>query len=80
MIRNLEIVGEASRNIETRYLDFALAHPELPLAVAYQMRNAIAHGYFKVDLHIVWNTIRRDLPTLEKTVGELLQQIAPTSP
>lgn len=80
MIRNLEIVGEASRNIETRYPDFALAHPELPLAVAYQMRNAIAHGYFKVDLHIVWNTIRRDLPTLEKTVGELLQQIAPTSP
>lgn len=80
VIRNLEIIGEASHNIETRYPDFALAHPELPLAVAYQMRNAIAHGYFKVDLHIVWNTIRRDLPTLEKTVGELLQQIAPTSP
>jgi uncharacterized protein with HEPN domain len=38
--------------------------PELPLAFAYQMRNALAHGYFKVDLEIVWNTIQRDLPTL----------------
>ncbi|MDX9706975.1 MAG: DUF86 domain-containing protein [Azospira sp.] len=80
VIRNLEIVGEASRNIETRYPDFARAHPELPLAVAYQMRNAIAHGYFKVDLRVVWNTIRRDLPLLEKTVGELLRQMRPPSP
>ncbi|WP_349255553.1 HepT-like ribonuclease domain-containing protein [Ottowia sp.] len=35
--------------------------PQLPLAVAYQMRNAVAHGYFKVDLGIVWQTIQGDL-------------------
>lgn len=79
-IRNLEIIGEASHNIEVRYPEFAATHPELPLAVAYQMRNAVAHGYFKVDLRIVWNTIRRDLPTLEKTVSLLLRQITPPSP
>lgn len=79
VIRNLEIIGEASRNIEIRYPDFARAHPELPLAVAYQMRNAVAHGYFKVDLQIVWNTVRHDLPLLEKTVGELLAQMTPPS-
>jgi uncharacterized protein with HEPN domain len=33
----------------------------LPLAVAYEMRNAVAHGYFKVDLGIVWKTIHADL-------------------
>jgi uncharacterized protein with HEPN domain len=44
VIRNLEIIGEASHNVETKYPDFAKAHPELPLAVAYQMRNAVAHG------------------------------------
>jgi uncharacterized protein with HEPN domain len=58
VIRNFEIIGEASRNIEVQYPEFSAAHPELPLAFAYQMRNAVAHGYFKVDLEIVWNTIQ----------------------
>jgi uncharacterized protein with HEPN domain len=39
-------------------------HPELPLASAYQMRNAIAHGYFKVDFEIIWKTIHSELPGL----------------
>ena len=64
VIRNFEIIGEASNNIEKQYPEFAAAHPELPLSFAYQMRNAVAHGYFKVDFEIVWRTIRRDLPGL----------------
>lgn len=64
VIRNLEVIGEASRNIEKHHPDFAEKHPELPLGDAYQMRNAIAHGYFKVDLEIVWRTTQRDLPDL----------------
>ena len=44
--------------------EFAAAHPELPLAFAYQMRNAVAHGYFKVDLEIVWKTVQKDLAWL----------------
>lgn len=61
VIRNFEIIGEASKNISKRYPDFAASHPDLPLAVAYEMRNAVAHGYFKVDLGIVWKTIHADL-------------------
>ncbi len=68
VIRNLEIIGEASHNIATHYPQFAANHPELPLAVAYQMRNAVAHGYFKVDLDIVWKTIHSDLPGLYRRV------------
>ena len=68
VIRNFEIIGEASRNISKRYPDFASAHPSLPLAVAYEMRNAVAHGYFSVDLDIVWKTIQRDLPELRKQI------------
>jgi uncharacterized protein with HEPN domain len=44
VIRNFEIIGEASNNIEKYYPDFAIAHPDLPLSFAYQMRNAVAHG------------------------------------
>lgn len=70
VIRNLEIIGEASHNIEVHHPQFAAAHPELPLAFAYQMRNAVAHGYFKVDLEIVWKTIHRDLPRLHAQIEE----------
>ncbi len=68
VIRNLEVIGEASHNIETQCPEFAAAHPELPLAIAYQMRNAVAHGYFKVDLDIVWKTIQSDLSALRVQV------------
>ncbi|WP_216819731.1 DUF86 domain-containing protein [Zoogloea sp. LCSB751] len=73
VIRNFEIIGEASNNIERHYPEFAAAHPELPLAFAYQMRNALAHGYFKVDFEIVWRTIHRDLPQLQRQVSAALQ-------
>jgi uncharacterized protein with HEPN domain len=68
VIRNFEIIGEASNNIEKHYPEFATAHPELPLSFAYQMRNAVAHGYFKVDFEIVWRTIEIDLPELFQRV------------
>ena len=72
VIRNFEIIGEASYNIQKHCPEFAAEHPELPLAFAYQMRNALAHGYFKVDLEIVWKTIHSDLPRLYLQVQGLL--------
>lgn len=65
VIRNLEVIGEASRNIRQRYPAFADAHPELPLSSAYEMRNVLSHGYFKVDLGVVWQTLEKDLPALQ---------------
>lgn len=75
VIRNFEIIGETSNNIARRYPDFAASHPELPLAFAYGMRNAITHGYFKVDLEIVWKTISSDLPALYALVREIAQRL-----
>lgn len=71
VLRNIEIIGEASHNIEQHYPAFATEHPDLPLAFAYQMRNAVAHGYFKVDLEIVWKTIHVDLPGLHAQMREI---------
>ena len=71
VIRNFEVIGEASNNIEKRFPEFVAAHPELPLASAYQMRNAVAHGYFQVDFEILWKTIHRDLPGLHTKVEEI---------
>ena len=71
VIRNFEVIGEASNNIEKRFPEFVAAHPELPLASAYQMRNAVSHGYFQVDFEILWKTIQRDLHGLHTKVEEI---------
>ncbi|PXX97649.1 HepT-like ribonuclease domain-containing protein [Halomonas sp. LBP4] len=75
VIRNLEIIGEAAGNIQHHFPDFAAKHPEFPLKAAYGTRNALAHGYFKVDLDVVWKTVERDLPMLEVQVGEVLKSL-----
>lgn len=75
VIRNLEILGEASNNVQKHYPDFAAKHPELPLAFAYQMRNAVAHGYFKVDYEIVWKTIQSNLPVLQGQVRDIIANV-----
>jgi uncharacterized protein with HEPN domain len=66
VIRNFEVIGEACRNIEKYFPDFVAAHPELPIRSAYEMRNALSHGYFGIDLAILWQTVSRDLPDLKQ--------------
>lgn len=56
VIRNLEIIGEACNNVAKNYPSFAAQHNSVPWGFAYEMRNALAHGYFTVDLGIVWQT------------------------
>ena len=76
VIRNIEIIGEAARNIERNDPVFAAQHAGLPWEVIYAMRNRVAHGYFKVDFEIVWNTIHHDLPGLAIEIGRLLHALA----
>ncbi len=71
VIRNIEIIGEAARNIERNDPVFAAQHAEIPWEVIYAMRNRVAHGYFKVDLEIVWKTIQADLPALGWQISKL---------
>lgn len=72
VIRNFEVIGEASNNIKKYHPDFARQHPEVPLNFAYEMRNALAHGYFKIDFEVVWRTIQADLPELRAQVAALI--------
>ena len=75
VIRNFEIIGEASKNVERVAPEFVAAHPDLPLAFAYDMRNFLAHGYHKVDVSVVWKTIERDLPYLQQQVTIALRNL-----
>lgn len=72
VIRNLEVIGEASNNIKKFHPDFVSQHPEVPLNFAYEMRNVLAHGYFKIDFEVVGKTIHTDLPELRNQVAALI--------
>jgi uncharacterized protein with HEPN domain len=48
VIRNFEVIGEASRNLLRHCPEFVAAHSDLPLIPAYEMRNSLAHGYARV--------------------------------
>jgi uncharacterized protein with HEPN domain len=64
--RNLEILGEASRNLLNSAPDAATRFPTIPFAAIYAMRNQLSHGYFVVDWEIVWKVVERDIPELRK--------------
>ena len=68
VIRNIEIIGEASNNIQRVDPVFAARHAEIPWQVIYTMRNRVSHGYDNVDFEMVWKTIRKDLPDLYQLV------------
>ena len=74
VVRNIEIIGEAARNVERADPAFAAAHPEIPWPVIYGMRNRVSHGYFDVDLQVVWQTVQADLPVLEEQIRALLRE------
>ncbi len=67
VIMSLVIIGEAETRVMDRFPDFAAAHPDVPwrgMRGMRGMRNRVAHGYFDVNLDLVWETVRSALPQL----------------
>ena len=70
LVKSLEIIGEAAVKVqpETRNLD-----ESIPWVDIVGMRNRLIHGYFDVDLDLVWDTVQYDLPVLAGQLEKLLQ-------
>jgi uncharacterized protein with HEPN domain len=71
VVRNIEIIGEAAHNVMLDDPAFVAAHPGIPWQDIYAMRNRVSHGYFAINTHVVWVTIQRDLPKLERDLLHL---------
>ena len=67
VLRNLEITGEASNFLPDNIRE---TYPNFPLIELRAMRNIIIHQYFGVSLPIIWDSICKDLPELERLVSE----------
>lgn len=71
IIMNLIIIGEAAGKVMDGYTEFTKNTPNVPWRGMRGMRNRIAHGYFEVDLDIVWDTVQKALPELIKQLASL---------
>ena len=72
VLRNIEVIGEAARNVQRHHADFAAAPAQVPWAVMVGMRNRVSPGYFAVDWDLIWATIQQDLPALYAQINALL--------
>ncbi len=64
VIMSLIIIGEAATKVMDSHAKFTLAHAQVPWRSMRGMRNRIAHGYFDINLDVVWDTVQTALPEL----------------
>ena len=70
---SLIIIGEAATKVMDGYAEFTQAHAEVPWRSMRNMRNRMAHGYFDINLDVVWETVQEWLPTLLKQLPAVRQ-------
>ncbi len=71
VIRNFEIIGEASKNIPKEIKD---KYSEVPWSEMYLMRNKISHEYFGIDHEIIWDVASNHLPGNRKQIKQVLEE------
>lgn len=65
---NLIIIGEAASRLMDRHPDLVSMRPDIEWRAIRGMRNRIAHGYYDIDMEIVWETVTTALPELEASL------------
>lgn len=71
VVMSLIIIGEAATKIMDGYTDFIQMHTQVPWRSMRGMRNRIAHGYFDINLQVVWDTVQIALPELLKQLPDV---------
>jgi len=71
LVRLLEIIGEAARGVSE---ECRRDHPHIAWKSMGGMRNRLIHGYFDVNLEIVWETVTKDLPPLLARLEAILAE------
>lgn len=70
VIRNIEIIGEAVRSVSRTTRS---EHPEIPWSQISGTRDRVIHGYFEVDLDIIWEIVDKELAGLKQQITALLE-------
>ena len=70
VIRKLEIIGEAVKNLPA---SFKNKNPEIPWKKIAGTRDVLIHEYFGVDVNMIWIVIKEDIPKLKKQIEKILE-------
>jgi uncharacterized protein with HEPN domain len=71
-VRSLEIIGEAVKNLPE---DFKQAYPDIEWRKMAATRDRLIHGYFSIDLDIIWDIIENKIPALHNSISGILENI-----
>ena len=71
VVMSLIVLGEAATKVMDQHPEFAAQHAQIPWRSMRGMRNRIAHGYFDINLEVVWDTVQSALPTLKRQLDTL---------
>lgn len=71
IILNLITIGEVASRICGNHKEFVAAHADIPWHQMRGMRNRMTHGYFDINLDVVWDTVQKSLPELERQLTVL---------
>ncbi len=70
VVRRMEIIGEAVKNLDK---DFLERNKHIEFNKIARMRDKLIHQYFGVDLKLVWDTIKNNLPKLKEDIEKILK-------
>lgn len=68
IIRNIEIIGEATKNISS---EMTSSYEKIPWKEMAGMRDKLIHDYMGVEIDVVWKTIELDIPDLDKLLKDI---------
>ncbi|HOI58429.1 MULTISPECIES: DUF86 domain-containing protein [unclassified Methanoculleus] len=72
IVRSIEIIGEATKNISEPLKE---QYPEIPWRLIAGSRDKLIHAYFEVDWRIVWNILQNEVTALEPRVQAILAEL-----
>ena len=76
VILNIVVIGEAATQLAAEHPEFIQRFSDVPWKSMRGMRNRMAHGYFDIDLAIVWQTVHSSLPELANRLIEIRDGVA----
>lgn len=72
VIRKLEIIGEATKNVPE---EIRQNYPQVPWTQMAGMRDRLIHAYFGVDYSLVWETVKSQIPLLQPVIAQILKEL-----